>query len=74
MPVGYPVEDREVFLLGDNCDVASINEVGEIVVKSKYLALGYWGKPELTQSALLPDPQGGTERTYRTGDLGRMLL
>ena len=37
------------------------------------MALGYWQKPELTQAAFLPDPEGGNRRIYRTGDLGRLL-
>ena len=48
------------------------NQIGEIGVESCYLALGYWRKPELTQSAFLPDPAGGEERIYLTGDLGRL--
>jgi len=46
--------------------------VGEIAVRSRYLAPGYWRGPDLTEAAFLADPQGGSARTYRTGDLGRM--
>jgi len=45
-------------------------QVGEFVVRSRYLALGYWRRPDLTSAAFLPDPQGEEERLYRTGDLG----
>jgi acyl carrier protein len=48
------------------------NETGEIVVRSKYLAVGYWRQPQLTQAAFLPDREGGAERLYFTGDLGVM--
>jgi hypothetical protein len=41
-------------------------------VKSRYLALGYWGRPDLTAEAFLPDPAGTDARLYRTGDLGRI--
>ncbi|MBD1944543.1 amino acid adenylation domain-containing protein, partial [Coleofasciculus sp. FACHB-712] len=70
VPVGYPVEDTEILLLdraGNNAEI-----YGEIAIKSKHIALGYWQKPELTQAAFLPDPQGGKCRIYRTGDLGRL--
>jgi acyl carrier protein len=50
-----------------------VNQVGEIAVKSPYLAVGYWRQPELTRAKFLPDPNGGNARTYLTGDLGYML-
>jgi amino acid adenylation domain-containing protein len=72
VPVGYAVPDKEVFLLDETgCEVGA-DQIGEIAVKSKYLALGYWRQPGLTQAAFTPDPSGGDERLYRTGDLGLM--
>jgi amino acid adenylation domain-containing protein len=71
VPVGYPVENTEVLLLdqaGEPTDV-----YGEIGIKGPGLALGYWGREELTDIAFVPDPTGGTGRTYRTGDMGRLL-
>jgi hypothetical protein len=47
--------------------------VGEIAIRSRYLALGYWRDPGLTDAAFSPDPAGGGERIYRTGDIGRVL-
>jgi acyl-coenzyme A synthetase/AMP-(fatty) acid ligase/acyl carrier protein len=73
VPVGYPVEDNEVLLIGETTEIDGAGRVGEIAVKSRYLSPGYWRRPDLTQAAFLPDPQGGDERIYRTGDLGRML-
>ncbi|AFZ23898.1 acyl-CoA synthetase (AMP-forming)/AMP-acid ligase II [Cylindrospermum stagnale PCC 7417] len=71
VPIGYAVEDMDIVLL-DEAGVEVKNGVGEIAVKSKYLALGYWQKPELTNAVFIPDCQGGSERIYRTGDLGRI--
>jgi acyl carrier protein len=48
------------------------DQIGEIAVRSKYLALGYWRRPDLTQAAFIPDPRGGDERLYLMGDLGVM--
>jgi acyl-coenzyme A synthetase/AMP-(fatty) acid ligase len=45
---------------------------GEIAIQSRYIALGYWREPELTRRSFLPDPQGGEQRLYCTGDLGRL--
>jgi amino acid adenylation domain-containing protein len=73
VPVGYPVEGKEVMLLGDDGTQVSFNQIGEIAVKSRYLSPGYWRRPDLTRAKFLPDPNGGDERVYLTGDLGRML-
>jgi amino acid adenylation domain-containing protein len=72
VPVGYAVEDMEILLLGDDNIVVGSNDVGEITVKSRYLASGYWRRPDLTSAAFLPSSEGDV-RMYRTGDLGRML-
>src|SRR5713101_2723987 len=72
VPVGYPVSDKEVLLFDEKGRRVGPNATGEIVVRSKYLALGYWRQPQLTQAAFLPDPDGGEERLYFTGDLGVM--
>jgi amino acid adenylation domain-containing protein len=72
VPVGYPVEEKEVILLDESGSEVGFDQVGEIVIKSRYIALGYWQKPEVTRSAFLSDPRGGDERFFRTGDLGRI--
>jgi amino acid adenylation domain-containing protein len=72
VPVGYPVADKEVLLLDEERRRVGPGEPGEIVVRSKYLAVGYWRQPELTRAAFLPDPDGGEERLYFTGDIGVM--
>lgn len=47
-----------------------MGEVGEILVTSAYLSPGYWNNPEGTDNSFLAAAQG--QRTYRTGDLGRI--
>ena len=47
-------------------------EVGEIAVRSKYLATGYWKEPERTERAFRRCASDPELRLYRTGDLGRM--
>jgi len=70
VPLGFPVDDTDVLLIAENGDGGTF---GEIAIRSAYLGLGYWGKPDLTRVAFLPDPDGGARRIYRTGDLGRRL-
>jgi amino acid adenylation domain-containing protein len=74
VPVGYEIPDKEVLLLDDKGLEVALGQIGEIAVKSRYLSLGYWRRPDLTEAKFLPDAAGGDKRTYLTGDLGRMLL
>jgi amino acid adenylation domain-containing protein len=71
VPVGYAVPDSEVMLLDDSGTEVD-GPIGEIAVKSRYLASGYWRQSELTAAKFAPAPEGGELRIYRTGDLGRM--
>ncbi len=71
VPVGYPVEATDVFLLdpyGRHTDF-----VGEIAIRSRHVALGYWNRPDLTAAAFSRDSANPGLVTYRTGDLGRRL-
>lgn len=74
VPVGFPVDRTNVFLLDENDTEANIFGTGEIVYNSDYLALGYLNKPEKTDEAFGPNPlPGGKSRIYRSGDLGKRL-
>lgn len=70
VPVGYPLDGYEITVLDDEGRAVSEGSVGEIAVKSEYLALGYWRHPELTEAKFLADPEGSTARIYLSGDLG----
>ncbi|MET0398352.1 MAG: amino acid adenylation domain-containing protein [Longimicrobiaceae bacterium] len=73
LPVGLPVRDTGVLLVNAAGEQPAVYGAGEIVVRGAHLALGYWGRPEATAAAFVPDPAGGPLRAYRTGDLGRRL-
>ncbi len=73
VPVGYAVQDKDILLLDEEGKVLGVNQIGEITVKSQYLASGYWRKPDLTQATFLSDPIDKSKRIYRTGDLGLFL-
>ena len=72
VPIGYPVEDMEIQVMDEAGRPVAVGEVGEIVVRSRFLAPGYHGRPDLTANAFTPDPAEPGIRTYRTGDLGRL--
>ena len=73
IPFGDEVDDVTTLLLDDAGHETAPGQSGEIAVKSRYLPLGYWRRADLTHERFLPDPSGGDERIYLTGDLGRFL-
>jgi len=73
VPIGYPIEGKSIVLLDEDGNPVESGDIGEIAVKSRYFAVGYWRQSELTKAKFLPDPKGGDERIYMTGDLGCMI-
>ncbi|RLT93660.1 non-ribosomal peptide synthetase [Ketobacter sp.] len=73
VPIGFPVDDVEVRLLGEDGAPVAVGEVGEITVRSPYIALGYWRNEEITRQVFETDPDQPDTRVYRTGDMGMML-
>jgi amino acid adenylation domain-containing protein len=71
VPVGYPVDGKQILLLNEAGQEAGPDEAGEIFVDSSYLALGYWRQPHTTSAAFSATAVGSERRRYRTGDLGR---
>ena len=72
VPVGYPVDEMDVLILDEPGNELGFNQVGEIAVRSRYLSPGYWQKPDLTAAAYVRDPGCPENRTFRTGEWGRM--
>jgi amino acid adenylation domain-containing protein len=73
VPVGYPDDHMQISILDNEGRALQPGEVGEIAVKSRYLAQGYWNRPELTKGKFLEDPLDPSFRIYLTGDLGRRV-
>ena len=71
LPIGYAVDGADVLVTADDGDLAAPLTVGELVVRGRYLARGYWRDEERTDAAFTPDPLDPEIRSYRTGDLGR---
>jgi non-ribosomal peptide synthetase component F len=71
-PVGRPAPERMVTIVDDDGNPVADGEVGEIVVASPYLALGYWHDGVLTTGAFTIDPADPKSRVFKTGDMGRM--
>jgi len=72
VPIGSAVEDMEILILDETKTPVEVNRVGEIAIRSRYLAPGYWRREELTRKVFLKDLKDERKRIYCTGDLGRM--
>jgi amino acid adenylation domain-containing protein len=70
VPLGYHIEGQDIVLLDDEGKQIGADEVGEIVVRSKYLSPGYWRRPDLTAAKFQRDPNDREAVFYHTGDLG----
>jgi amino acid adenylation domain-containing protein len=70
LPVGRPVPGRHVLLFDDDGREVALGAVGEFVVASHDLALGYWRNADATTHAFSVDPVEPGRRLYHTGDLG----
>ena len=70
LPVGYSVPEVEVEVLGPDGDPVPASSEGEVVVRSAYLAKGYWRNAELSSARFRRDADG--ETAYHTGDIGRL--
>lgn len=71
LPVGYPIHPEQVTLMGADGQPTTGEGIGEIEVRSRYLARGYWNQPELTEQRFQTDPTDPHYRIYRMGDLAR---
>jgi acyl-CoA synthetase (AMP-forming)/AMP-acid ligase II/thioesterase domain-containing protein/acyl carrier protein len=67
---GHAVPDVEVRIVDERGAALPDGEVGEIVVRSRYLAAGYARRPELDRARLTELDDGRCD--FRTGDLGRL--
>jgi len=72
LPVGHFSKGTDVVIVGDDNQPVGRGEVGEIVVRSRYLASGYWRDPELTAQRFSADVDGNGTRALRTGERGRI--
>lgn len=73
LTAGLPAPGKQVLILDDHRNHVPSGEIGEIVVRSKLLAAGYFNNPSLTDQKFWHDPADPDYRLYATGDLGRIL-
>ena len=66
--VGQPAGDCEVKIIDENGKELPAGEIGEIVGRQPYMAVGYQNLPEETRKMIWHDSEGQT--FFRTGDAG----
>ncbi len=70
LPVGFELPDKKLSLINENNLECSSGEIGEAVVTSKFIGLGYWNDEELTKNKFI---NNNDERIYHTGDMFLLL-
>ncbi|MCQ8195597.1 non-ribosomal peptide synthetase, partial [Streptomyces rugosispiralis] len=71
VPVGVPLGNMRVYVLGPGLVPVPCGVVGELYVAGE-IGRGYFGRAGLSAERFVADPFGGLGgRMYRTGDLGR---
>jgi amino acid adenylation domain-containing protein/FkbM family methyltransferase len=73
MPIGRPIANSLMYVLGEWQEEAPIGATGEIYIGGSGVARGYQGEAEKSAERFVPNPYSGArgDRMYRTGDLGR---
>lgn len=70
VPVGEGIDGAQLLVMSICGQPAAVGELGEVVVRSRYLSNGYIGQPP-DDRRFAELPGAGEGRVYRTGDLGR---
>jgi SAM-dependent methyltransferase/acyl carrier protein len=69
-PIGKPISNVRVYVLGPDAATAPAGLAGELCIAGDSLAAGYHNLPDLTAEKFVPNPFAGAagERLYRSGD------
>jgi amino acid adenylation domain-containing protein len=71
VPIGRPISNTQVYILGSNLQPVPIGVPGELYIGGAGLARGYLNRPDLTKEKFIPNPfyDEPSMRLYKTGDL-----
>lgn len=73
VPIGYAAEGVVIDLLNEDGNPIEVNQIGEIIYKSRYISTGYWNMQEKTREVFQRDAVENDVLVFRSGDLGRLL-
>jgi amino acid adenylation domain-containing protein len=71
LPIGRAISGTQVYVTDATGQPVPDGETGELCAAGLGLALGYLGRPDLTEAAFVPAAWDAGTRLYRTGDLVR---
>ena len=74
VPIGKPLANVELYVLNPELELTPIESEGELCVSGVAVGAGYYGQPEKTALAFVPNPFAKTidqSVLYRTGDICR---
>jgi amino acid adenylation domain-containing protein len=73
IPIGSPIANYRVYVLGKAELLLPAGMVGELCIAGPGVVRGYLNDPDGTAQKFTANPFSRGERLYRTGDLGRLL-
>lgn len=72
VPIGYPLDGNRLAIVDDADLPVAMGEIGELIVRSPYVALGRWVAGACLREDFPADPDDPASRILRTGDLVRL--
>jgi acyl-coenzyme A synthetase/AMP-(fatty) acid ligase/thioesterase domain-containing protein/acyl carrier protein len=69
VPIGYPLSANRLSIVDDGGEPVAAGEVGELVVRSPYVALGRWSNGRFLRDGFPEDEKNPAARVLHTGDL-----
>jgi surfactin family lipopeptide synthetase A len=72
--IGKPLNNCRIYIVDESMRLLPPTARGEICIAGICLSDGYIGCEDLTEKMFIPDPLMPTEKMYKSGDIGRLLL
>jgi acyl-coenzyme A synthetase/AMP-(fatty) acid ligase len=72
VPAGFLMPDTEAAIVDDFGRLCGPGEAGELLIRSRYNALGEWERGRVSPGRLTPDASHSGASIYRTGDIARL--
>ncbi|WP_419893527.1 non-ribosomal peptide synthetase [Oceanobacillus kimchii] len=74
VPIGKPIFNTQIYILDSNLRMVPKGVTGEIYIGGFGVAKGYINNLDLTNQKFINNPFNNSEKIYKTGDMGRILV